>query len=255
MSNTLMSKRKVDDQLATRVVRQTNDYTKFKTLEGNRRVNKQHVNQLIRLMVENGNLTDQFPIVIGKDGYVIDGQHRLEALKTLGWEVGYIVEESATIETVRNINRGNRNWSWRDVAESFARLGNREYMWFLKYYDSHELTYTLAMLFCGAKMSKRYTSGLTFTSGDFEVEDKTKAELYASQFEELREIVDITGHDFGKALNKLFRSPFYDHERMVRKMKEQGHTLPAKAVEADYKRDLEGIFNHAYPEDNRARLF
>lgn len=251
-----MSKKKmVDDKLAVREIRTTNDYGQFKTLKGNRQVNKQHVNQLIRLMVENGNLTDQFPIVISKDGYVIDGQHRLEALKTLGWEVGYIVEENATIETVRNINRGNKNWSWRDVAESFSKLGYKEYEWFIKFYDSHDISYTLAMLFCGAKLSKRYTSGLTFNSGDFSVEDKEQATKFADQFEELRELTDITGHDFGKALNKLFRSPFYNHERMVAKMKAQGHTLPAKATESDYRRDIEAIFNFGYPDDNKARLF
>lgn len=241
--------------LTTREIFTTTDYDMFKTLQGNREVNKTHVNQLIRLMTENGNLTDQFPIVIGRDGYVIDGQHRLEALKVLGWEVGYIVEEGATIETVRNINRGQRNWSWRDIAESYANLGNDEYEWFLYYFDKHDMTYTLAMLFCGAKMSKRHSSSTSFVNGNLNVEDKEKAELYAKQYEELRDIVDVTSHDFGKALNRIFRSPFYDHERMVRKMKEQGHTLPAKANETDYRREIERIFNFGFPEDNKARLF
>lgn len=251
-----MSKSNVsDNKLTTREVRMTNDYSKFKSLVGNREVNKTHVNQLIRLMTENGNLTDQFPVVVSKDGHVIDGQHRLEALKILGWDVGYIIEENATIETVRNINRGNKNWSWRDVSESFARLGNKEYDWFLGYFDKHNMTYTLAMLFCGAKLSKRYTNGVSFNSGAFTVDDKAKAEQFASQYEELREIVDVTSHDFGKALNKIFRSPFYDHARMVRKMKEQGHTIPAKANESDYRRDIEKIFNHGFSDENKARLF
>ena len=241
--------------LATREVLTTNDYDKFKTLEGNRQVNKIHVNRLIRLMTENGNLTDQFPIVVDRKGYVIDGQHRLEALKVLGWDVGYIVEANATIETVRNINRGNKNWNWRDIAESYANLGNDEYEWFLYYYDNNDMTYTLAMLFCGAKLSKRYASGTSFNNGGFVIDDKEKAELYATQYQELREIVDVTNHDFGKALNRIFRSPFYDHERMVRKMREQGHNLPAKASETDYRRDIEKIFNHGYSEESKVRLF
>lgn len=245
-----------DDALTTRQVMSTNDYSKFKTLEGNRKVNAQHVNQLIKLLVANGNLTDQFPIIISKDGFVIDGQHRLEALKTLGWEVGYIVEESATIETVRNINQGNKNWSWRDVAESYANLGNDEYRWFLDYYDRHEeLTYTLAMQFCGAKQSKRSSSSSAFNQGSFTVEDPVRAELFARQYADLRELTDITGHDFGKALNKIFASPYYDHERMIDKLKSYGHQLPIKASQTDYQRELERIFNHGYSEENRVRLF
>jgi hypothetical protein len=244
----------VDEKLTTRTVRMTNDYTKFKDLPGNRQVDKRHVNQLIRLMTENGNLTDQFPVVVDKEGYVIDGQHRLEALKVLGWEVGYIVEEAATIDTVRNINRGNKNWSWRDIAESYARLGNKEYQWFLHYYDKYDISYTLAMMFCGTKMTKRSANGM-YASGEMVIPDKDQAIKFAEQYTDLREAVDITSHDFGKALNKIFHSPFYDHERMVRKMREQGHTLPIKANESDYRRDIESVFNYAYPEDNKFRLF
>lgn len=253
-----MSKKQkpTDTELKTQTVRQTNDFSKFKTLGGNRQVNQQHVNQLIRLMTQNGNLTDQFPIVISKDGYVIDGQHRLEALRILGWEVGYVVEENANIDTVRNINRGNRNWNWRDVAESYANLGNDEYEWFLHYFDTHNMSYTLAMLFCSAKQTKHHAgTGRIFSAGDFKVADKAQAELFANQYQDLREITDISTHDFGKALNKLFRSPYYNHERMVAKMKAQGHTLPDKANETDYRREIEAVFNYGFPDASKLRLF
>lgn len=249
-----MSKPK-DATLATRQVFQTRDYDQFKTLIGNRDINKQHVNQLIQLMVANGNLTDQFPIVIGKDGYVIDGQHRLEALKTLGWEVGYVIDENATIETIRNINQGNRNWNWRDIAESYARLdGGEEYAWFLSYFDSHEISFTAAMGFCSAKLAKAGRS-TSFTDGDLKIEDKTQAVRFADQYQELRELVDINTHDFAKALNKIFRSPFYNHERMVEKMTSYGSRLPVKASPADYMREIEKIFNLGYSEESKVRLF
>lgn len=246
----------ITETIATREVKMTNDYAQFRYLTGNRELNHQHVNQLIRLLTENGNLTDQFPIVISKDGYVIDGQHRLEALKTLGWEVGYIVEENANIETVRRINQGNRNWGWRDIAESYANLGNKEYAWFLDFFEKHEgITYTLAMLFCGARLAKRYSNNTSFNKGDLRVEDKVQAELFANQYEELVSLTDVTSHDFGKALNRVFRSPFYDHERMVRKVSELGNQLPAKANNTDYQRELERIYNYGFSEENKARLF
>lgn len=245
------------EEIHTRTVLSTNDYTKFKVLPGNRQVNRTHVNQLIKLMVTNGNLTDQFPIVIDGEGFVIDGQHRLEALKQLGWEVGYVVEGNATIETVRRINQGNRNWSWRDVAESYANLGNKEYAWLLNYYDNHTMSFTLAVLFCGAKMNKGrgQDRGNGFNSGGFKALDKNLAELFATQYEQLREITDMPNHDFGKALNRIFRSPFYDHERMTKKMNELGHQLPIKASETDYRREIERIFNSGLSEENKVRLF
>lgn len=251
-----MAKNKLrDERFAEREVRLTNDYSKFKTMTGNRGVDKIHVNHLIKLMTSNGNLTDKFPIIITKDGLVIDGQHRLEALKILGWEVGYIVEPDATIETVRNINRGNKNWNWRDTAESYAILGNEEYIWFLKFFDSHELTYSLAMAFCDARMGKRFVAVSSFNNGSLEIKSRSKAELYATQYEDLRRLVDVKNHEFGKALNKIFRSPFYDHERMSLKLSQLGYQLPAKATEVDYRRELERMFNHGYSDENKARLF
>lgn len=249
-----MSKGK-DEALATRQVYQTRKYDQFKTIVGNRDVDKRHVNQLIQLMMANGNLTDQFPIVVGKDGYIIDGQHRLEALKILGWEVGYIVEEKATIETIRNINQGNRNWNWRDIAESYARLpGGEEYAWFLSYFDNHKMTYTAAMLFCTARMT-RSRGTHDFASGKLKIQDKAQAVRFADQYEELRERVDIHTHDFAKALNRLFRSPFYDHDRMVEKMRSYGSRLPEKASQADYMREIEAIFNYGFSEESKIRLF
>lgn len=243
-------------KIADRHIYSTKNYDQFNTLMGNREIDQRHVTQLIRLMVTNGNLTDQFPIVVDKDMNVIDGQHRLEALKTLGWEVGYLVENAASIETVRNINQGNRNWTWRDMAESYARLpGGEEYAWFLTYFDRFDMTYTLAMLFIGAKQPKRAGAANRFNAGELKVEDKEKAVRFAAWYTDLQELVDITTHDFGKALNRIFRSPFYDHERMVSKLSALGHQLPAKANISDYQRELERIFNSGLPEEKKVRLF
>lgn len=250
-------KTKVNEKLATREIKRTNDHDKFKTLKGNRTINQAHVNQLVKLLVANGNLTDQFPIVVDKKGYVIDGQHRLEALRILDWEVGYIVEHNATIDTVRHINQGNRNWNWRDIAESYANLGNKEYEWFIDFVDSYEgLSYTLATRFVSLGNGRNNdTARAIFKSGDMVIEDKMQAKLFAEQWDEIKEIVDIGIHDFGKALNRIFRSPYYDHERMVAKVQSLGHTLPAKANESDYLRLLEEMYNHAVHEENRVRLF
>jgi ParB-like chromosome segregation protein Spo0J len=69
-------------------VNQTNDYEMFKTLDGNRTVNKLHVSRLKESFKTAYLLS---PILINQQNQIIDGQHRFEAAKILGLPVNYII--------------------------------------------------------------------------------------------------------------------------------------------------------------------
>lgn len=239
--------------VSQREVRSTDNYDTFKIMNGNRAVNENHVKQLQSLMLSNGNLTYEFPIVVDKDNYVIDGQHRLEALKGLGWEIAYIVEESATIETVRSINLGNRNWTWEDLASSYASRGNENYTWFLNYTSHNGLKLTPAFLLISD--TPRSTTNRLFERGELSIEDKGRIYDITNQFLEIRRMTELYNNDFARAFIKIMRSSAYDHARMVKKMREQGETLPTKARINDYLRAIEDIFNYGYAAENRRRLF
>lgn len=237
-----------------RTIKSTMDYELFRVMPGNREVERTHVRELVRLLQQNGNLTNQFPIVVNEDMEVIDGQHRLEALKELGWEVAYIQEKGATLNMVRAINLGNRNWNWRDIAQSYADLGNEEYKWFLRYVDTHGISYTLACVFLGLPMDKRTNSD--FYQGYMFIEHKTKGvEMVEYYLEVMKYIDDVAPREFGRALATLRASPAYDDKRMIEKLKELGHTLPHRANKNDYMRRLEEIYNNKLSEENKVRLF
>lgn len=234
-------------------VKSTKDYAQFKRMEGNREVNPNHIKQLQKLMLTNGNLTQEFPIIVDPNNYVIDGQHRLEALKGLGWEVGYRIEENATIDTVRAINQGNSNWGWRDVAYSYAERGNENYVWFLSFVDQYGLRFNPALkVATGSGQDGRRKS---FTSGEMKISDKAVAHDIARQIVEISRLVQISNTDFYHALISIMRSPSYNHERMMNKLRQQGELLPDKARQTDYMRRLEEMFNFGFIEENRLRLF
>lgn len=249
---------KPDFSIGKRSLLTTKDYEKFKTMGGNRTVNKTHVKELQRLMIDNGNLTAQFPIIVSADYEIIDGQHRFEALKNLGWEIGYTIQDGATINMVRAINLGNRNWNWRDMAESYSSLGNAEYTWFLKFVESYKLGFSLALRFCNVKGTQGMNGSLgDFSQGYLFVDDKPKAVAMAKHWNEVVASLDedATSREFGYAIHKLHQSPFYKEERMIQKLKEKGHTLPRRAVATDYQRLLEELYNDSIREENRVRLF
>ena len=77
--------KKEDEQVG--IYYQTNNYSKFSTLESsNRDANPQHVEKLKKSIQEIGLIT---PIQVDKDFVIVDGQHRFHALKSLGYPITY----------------------------------------------------------------------------------------------------------------------------------------------------------------------
>ena len=68
----------------------TTDYGRFKLLEENRPLDTAHVNKLVHA-IKYQNLLDQKPIDVTADFEVIDGQHRLEAARTLNTPIYFRV--------------------------------------------------------------------------------------------------------------------------------------------------------------------
>lgn len=231
----------------------TTEYGRFTSLEGNRSVSRSHVNELKRLIQKNGNLTEKFPIKVNPSGDVLDGQHRLQALKELKQPVTYEVVRDVDIDGVRAINLGNRNWTWKDMAESHYKLGNEEYGWFLQYVDDYQLPFQVAQSFCDVPVSRGHDS--SFNQGNLLVEDKDLAIERAVRYRELLDMTNIIQRDFALAFRLISLNKDYDHSRMVKKLAERSDTLPLKATRLDYARALEEIYNYNMGESNRVRLF
>lgn len=104
-------------------LKQTHDYSIFNKAV-NRTVEPRQVNKLVESISENGL---QVPIVVTRDGKVVDGQHRLAALEQLNYPVPYLIstvwEED---EHTAVINNTQRSWNAVDWAEFRAKEGNKE---------------------------------------------------------------------------------------------------------------------------------
>ena len=79
-----MKLKKKDDN---NVIHITRDYSMFKSVKGNRAIDKGHVQKLIREMKKKDL---DLPIFINENDEVVDGQHTLQARKELGRPVRYI---------------------------------------------------------------------------------------------------------------------------------------------------------------------
>lgn len=242
------------DKVIEKKVLTTKDYNIFKEIKGNRDINKSRVTHLKKLMEKNGNRTDILPVIVNSKMQVLDGQHRLEALKQLGWEVGYVVE-TGNIETVRAINQGAKAWNWRDIATSYMKSGNKNYSNLLWVIDHYKLRFNPALRLVSVEIGNdRGMLRSRFYEGELA---SRPIEVIADEAAHVNEVTAHLKDDRAlvqSAIIRLMRHPEYDTKRMARKAEQHGR-ISEFFRESDYLRELEDMYNNGYHEDNRVRLF
>ena len=145
---------RINDQVIGHVFK-TMDYDKFKLLDGNRSVKNTRVLRILESIEKVG--FRMSPIIVNKRFEVIDGQGRLEALKTKELPVYYVIDEDAGIEECRMLNIGMTNWCLMDFIESYAASGNDEYKSLLSVaYEFTDLGINTVLIACGSS----YTNAL-----------------------------------------------------------------------------------------------
>lgn len=130
---------------------ETMNYEIFKTLTGNRDIDLPNVRSLVKSIRENGYIGT--PILVSQNFEVLDGQHRLEALKQLGLPVPYEIREM-DLSQVQALNSASRKWSQIDYIRSYASMGFEEYILLLNYVD--KLGIANSYLIC--VLDERYTT-------------------------------------------------------------------------------------------------
>lgn len=243
----------------TTVILQTRDYTIFKKLPGNRPPDDAHVRRLIRNMLEVGNLTSDFPIVVNENMEVIDGQHRLEALKELGWPIAYRVAVGLTLDTVRGINQASQNWSWKDYAQSFAENGSEkskdEYKRFLTLADYFGYPYHVLMHYCGLSTDNRPVNATDFRNGELKIPNFDRTFRLLEQYKAVSEAFNFHNSKLAIALYKIMQHPEYSQDRMVHKAKVYDLEIRRLSTLDDYIRFAEDVYNRNQTPDTKVRLY
>lgn len=102
----------------------TDDYEKFKRLDGNRDV--KNLKRILDSINTVGYVLS--PILVNEKFEIIDGQHRLEALKKLGLPVYYIIQPGIGEEECKHLNTGQTNWTTADYISNGAEKGVPDYL-------------------------------------------------------------------------------------------------------------------------------
>ena len=104
----------------------TDNYDQFKRFESNRSVKKRVVKKLVESFQTTKGMLTSKPILVNKNLYVLDGQHRLEACKELGIPVHYTVVND-DVKQIPIYNTYQEKWDMTDFVEHYASKGNKNY--------------------------------------------------------------------------------------------------------------------------------
>jgi len=104
----------------------TQEYEIFKDLLGNREVKEARARAIIDSIRKIGLKMD--PILVNEKYEVIDGQGRIEACRSLGLPIFFIIEQGLGIEECTTMNTKMEVWNIYDFIGSYKAQGNINYI-------------------------------------------------------------------------------------------------------------------------------
>lgn len=234
----------------------TNDYSAFKTVEGNRTIRPAHVKKLKEAVAADPESIRYNPILVNERMEVIDGQHRLQAIEDLALPVYYIAVPQLGIKDVQKLNSVAKQWQPVDYAQAFSRLGNKNYDYYLMFkghkeagkewgkYKDLSLNHDSLMRYLALD---RPITGSSFNDGKLIVENFDRSLELLRQLHEVGELYPRYNiRSFALAFLRIASNPSYSHKRMLDRLQSDAFHKYLKdfAKEQDYVKALNQIYNY-----------
>lgn len=249
-------------------VLQTNDYAVFKHIEGNRVINKLHVNRLKQSFQKEYLLS---PIIVNQEMQIIDGQHRFEAAKDLGLPIRYFICNDYGLHQIQTLNANSSNWKKADYLNAYCDLGYDQYLLFRKFMERYP-DFTLAACEIILNGATTYTMVGTnrklvdtrsgayvkrdFEEGNFNIKDYAAACILTDKLIDMKPYFNrYNQRIFIIAMGTTFGSPNYNHQRMLRKLKAYPTLLQVGTSVVQTKKIIEDLYNYRTSDKVSLRFF
>lgn len=219
----------------------TKNYDQFIVLDGNRALNERHINELVNSMSEEQCIS---PIQVNENMAVIDGQHRLNALKRLKKPVYYYVVKGASLKTVQRLNSYTKNWATEDYLESYINAGIDDYRLYGEFKKTYKFGNTVNILLLTGS-GDRHVEEAKFKNGQFKIKNWDAAVEMAKKLEGVAEWVSFyKERSWCYALIKAIRTKGFNYKVFQHKCSYQQRKLVKCANTEQYLELIEEVYNY-----------
>lgn len=231
-------------------IQKTLDYSIFKKMDANRKLLKFHIKKMCTALQKDNQL-NAHPILVNKDFYVIDGQHRLEAAKILGLEIFYIQSNTVKDHHVIDANVNQKIFEVDNYIDYFAiNDKNPVYIELKNMLKNTGLKPKALLTLIIGVVSSNILEFLKTGKFQFpENKDNNKILDFYLNFmsyakdKRLKPISMFTNHNFTRSMRWLFNTTGFDPSLLFKKLDLRWFDLRPQRTSEDWYTLLINIYN------------
>jgi hypothetical protein len=236
------------EKLMVKEIRMTKNYGQFTLLEGNRNINRLKVERLKKSMANN---YVPVPIIVNSKNEVIDGQHRLEAVKSLDLALHYYSMGRMGIEETRALNMNGTPWKNNDHLHSYMTREREEhpdsyqdlpYHQFFYIKNTYKLHFQIVLTLIG--IHDFAVGGELFKEGRLKIDNFFKLEKDAKYIHSMKDHYDRwKNRPFMAAMCIVMSQRVFNRDKWIRKLSMNRAKMYRCTNKSDYVVCMEQIYN------------
>ena len=228
----------------------------FTTTESQNRVKK------IALSMKEGGLLPH-AIVITSKGYVVDGQHRLEAARIAGKGIYYLIDESipntakGIFNAAKQYNRDAKVWSKGDYINGIANQGNESYQVLQEFSNKYPMFSLTDKMFFLMNTGTKSVDKAEFADGKFQIVNLKRAHEWANNLLSLEPYFPkgYTKATFVRTMLTIMeKKKDFKFSEFLHKVKLRPTSLKICGDKKSYSEMIESIYNFKRREDEKLNL-
>lgn len=233
-------------------VYQTEDYKRFRFIEGNRNINLAKVERIINEILSGNDILDESPAIVSENGKYLDvkeGQHRVIIAEKLKRPAHYIIKnEKLSLYNIAKINSNVEKWKFDDFINCYVKAGNNNYKKLKEFRDQNGIStgVCITLLMQGTMKSDggaKHGFIQQFQQGTFEVKFLKEAKMIVEICKSFEPFEGITGRPFIIAICKILDAGKCEMNVLIEKYKKNPSRLVVKHRWKEYLTLLQEIYN------------
>ena len=250
----------------------TDEYDMFKHRIGNRAIDPGLVDKIYNSILENGWFESSI-IIVGDGLRVLDGQHRIEALKKFAdkyqirYKLKYMVDRDLDdLKKITIWQTARKGWTNMDYALSFIEQGINDYKIYVDFMNGHKFPFnkqikhsakmghSIALNMLGNSSDNRTVSKY-FKSGKIKIYSLDLANKFADRLKEIYVYFPHATHAlFVRSMIIMWNNPLFSHDEFMSKLIRNRDMISRCGTHIQYYRIIEDIYNYGRHSQNHVSL-